>query len=91
MIKVDTRILQEAHARMGTVALGMNERLSLLRSALQQWEWRDPDRQAYAEHQQKWDKALDSLNAVLEQIGAVVDTASVSYLDTEAGNSRLWG
>jgi WXG100 family type VII secretion target len=91
MIKVDPHVLQEAHSQMKSIAQGMDQKLDTLRSGLQRMEWEGSDRQAYQEHQQKWDKAVTDLNQVLNQIGGAVGIASDNYVSTEMSNSKLWG
>ncbi len=91
MIKVDPHVLHEAHTQMKSIAHGMDQKLDTLRSGLQRMEWDGADRRTYQEHQQKWDKAVTDLNAVLNQIGAAVGMASDNYVNTEMGNSKLWG
>jgi WXG100 family type VII secretion target len=91
MIKVDPHVLQEAHSQMKAIAQGMDTKLDTLRSGLQRMEWEGSDKEAYREHQAKWDKAVTDLNAVLNQIGAAVGIASDNYTSTEMSNSKLWG
>jgi len=91
VIKVDPHVLQEAHSQMKSIAQGMDQKLDTLRSGLQRMEWTGADQRAYHEHQQKWDKAVTDLNAVLNQIGQAVGIASENYVNTEMSNSKLWG
>jgi early secretory antigenic target protein ESAT-6 len=89
-ISVNYAALEAAEGQIKTISSGMEEKLSSLRSRLQQMQWEGEDRTRYAEHQAKWDSAVADLNAVLAQIGGAVGTANQNYQQTEQSNASMW-
>jgi len=82
--------MENAATEIKTISSRIDARLSDQRARLQQMTWTGEDRTAYEAHQAQWDAAINDLNALLNQIGAAVDTARENYMTTEKGNAAIW-
>ncbi|MGY0236405.1 WXG100 family type VII secretion target [Longispora urticae] len=89
-IKVSYEVLEHATGEIKKLSGQIDEKLDTLRQGLQRIQWDGNDREAYNQHQKKWDDSVKDLNAVLAQIGAAVGMAKQNYMDTEMQNSKLW-
>jgi 6 kDa early secretory antigenic target len=61
---------------------------SQLRTNLDQWE--GSAQEAYYAAKAKWDNAMSNMQGVLNQIAAVIGTASDNYQHAESANTALW-
>ncbi|MEV6525454.1 WXG100 family type VII secretion target [Longispora sp. NPDC051575] len=89
-IQVSYEVLEHATGEIKKLSGQIDEKLDTLRQGLQRLQWDGNDREAYNQHQKKWDDAVKDLNSVLAQIGAAVGMAKQNYMDTEMQNSKLW-
>lgn len=53
-------------------------------------EWDGSARQAYTDAQAQWNIAMENMQQVLSQLGAVIGTANGGYQATEAANTARW-
>jgi len=89
-IQVSPAQLDAAHTRIQTISKEIDTKLDTLRAMLQQLDWEGADREAYNAYQAQWDKAVQDINAVLNQIGGAVGIAKENYVTTEANNAKVW-
>jgi 6 kDa early secretory antigenic target len=61
---------------------------SQLHANLDQWE--GSAQEAYYAAKTKWDNAMSNMQGVLNQIAAVIGTASDNYQHAESANTALW-
>jgi early secretory antigenic target protein ESAT-6 len=91
VIKVDYAVLEAAHSQVQTISKNIEEKLDTLRAGLQRMVWTGSDQAAYQEHQAAWDRSIQDINQILNEIGTAVGIARENYLTTEMSNSKLWG
>jgi len=91
VIKVDYAVLEAAHTQVQTISKNIEEKLDTLRQGLQRMVWDGNDKVAYQEHQAAWDRSIQDINQILNEIGTAVGIARENYLTTEMSNSKLWG
>jgi 6 kDa early secretory antigenic target len=91
VIKVDYAVLEAAHTQVQTISKNIEEKLDTLRQGLQRIVWDGNDRVAYQQHQEAWDRSIQDINQILNEIGTAVGIARENYLTTEMSNSKLWG
>jgi 6 kDa early secretory antigenic target len=53
-------------------------------------DWTGSAAEAYQVKQRQWDQAQQDMNAVLQQIGAVLEAAHDAYSQTERRNAQAW-
>lgn len=91
MIKVEYGALESANTQIQSISRTLDENLNALRSRLMRMQWEGEDRAAYQAHQAEWDRAVDGLNAVLNEVGIKVGEARAMYGANEARGVQRWG
>lgn len=89
-IQVNYAQMEAAAAQMKGISAQIDTELDTLRSKLQQMNWDGEDREAYNNHQRKWDAAIRDINALLNEIGGAVGIARENYINTEMNNAKAW-
>jgi WXG100 family type VII secretion target len=89
-IQVNYAQMEAASSQMKAISAQIDTELDTLRSKLQQMNWDGEDREAYNNHQRKWDAAIRDINALLNEIGGAVGIARDNYINTEMNNAKAW-
>ena len=82
--------METASQTIQGISKTIDTELDTLRSRLQQMTWDGKDRDAYNQHQAKWDAAVKDMNNLLNEIGGAVGIARTNYITTEMENARVW-
>ncbi|MDG6108551.1 WXG100 family type VII secretion target [Dactylosporangium aurantiacum] len=82
--------METASQTIQGIAKTIDTELDTLRMKLQNMTWDGKDREAYNQHQAKWDAAVKDINALLNEIGGAVGIARANYITTEMNNAQVW-
>lgn len=82
--------MEHASQTIQGISKAIDTELDTLRHRLQQMTWDGKDRDAYNEHQAKWDTAVADMNTLLNEIGGAVGIARANYITTEENNVKVW-
>ncbi|MEV0135866.1 WXG100 family type VII secretion target [Dactylosporangium sp. NPDC050688] len=82
--------METASQTIQGISKTIDTELDTLRMKLQNMTWDGQDREAYNQHQAKWDAAVKDINALLNEIGGAVGIARANYITTEMNNARVW-
>lgn len=82
--------MESAAQQMRSISSRIDTELDTLRSKLQNMVWDGDDREAYNGHQARWDRAIQDINTLLNEIGGAVGIARENYVTTEMSNAKIW-
>ena len=89
-MKADYNRMEIAHVAIRNVSLGIDNKLDTLAAGLSKIVWQGTDREAYDAALRDWKEAITDLNAILNQIGQMVNISRENYMSAEANNVSLW-
>jgi WXG100 family type VII secretion target len=89
-LKVGYEALDAAAADILNSAVAMDDKLNAMEGRMQSrmTEWSGSDQQAYLTAKAEWDKAMEGMMGVLQDIARAVNLSREEYAAAEAANAR---